>query len=575
MTSKDEIIIKGLSRREFIKAASVGASTLAVGGVLSGCAPKTAAVVTEQPSASVEQTGSTAQKYSFEVPPAPISDSQISNTVETEIVVVGSGTAGLVCANSAVDHGAKVILISASEGNISRGGSNHAMNSKLMQANADKFPIPDISKTIRTELLANSYNIDQDKLWKFGKYSEEAMNWLIDKMAPSGATCVLENTYHDPTGVQDIVVGSHSWINDTMKAAGMGQQIVVDYLAETAKAAGVQIFYKTVAEQLVRENNNTGRVTAVIAKGPDGKYTKYVGSKAIVLATGDFSADREMMEKYCPQALPLLNDTGDKGYDNEFKMGGLFKGDGQKMGLWVGAAWQKTFPNCAMVGGGAGPSPQAAAPSHPGLLVNKKGYRFGNEDAFGALEGWSQMHQPDMLVYAIWGQNFAEAVAPWYAFGGVVGDPPIPVEEIKNGWDKAVEAGTYVKGNTIEEVISKLGLPSETKATVDHYNEMAKNGVDEDYLKRKELLVPIDTAPFYGSAGGTPQFLTVLGGLRTNIHMQVCDKNDEPIPGLYNLGTMIGDFFANVYNFMLYGLNLGASCVTMGYLTGKEIATSA
>lgn len=69
-------------------------------------------------------------------------------------------------------------------------------------------------------------------------------------------------------------------------------------------------------------------------------------------------------------------------------------------------------------------------------------------------------------------------------------------------------------------------------------------------------------------------FLTVLGGLRTNINMQVCDSNEQPILGLYNVGTMVGDYFANEYNFLTFGHNLGANCVTFGYLTGKFIANN-
>ena len=82
--------------------------------------------------------------------------------------------------------------------------------------------------------------------------------------------------------------------------------------------------------QLVREDNNAGRVSAVIAKTPEGTYTRYVGTKAIVLATGDFK-DEEMVEKYCPWVLPFVKEGG-----------GVYSGDGHKMALWVGAAWQKT-----------------------------------------------------------------------------------------------------------------------------------------------------------------------------------------------------------------------------------------
>jgi succinate dehydrogenase/fumarate reductase flavoprotein subunit len=575
---------KGISRRNFIKGAAVAAGS----GILASCTPQLAgtptAAATAGPSAAAASTGSASpltadelasRKWSFEIPPAPIPDSQIANTVTADIIVIGSGTAGLVCAAAATENGAKVVVISASKGNISRGGSNHAMNSKLMKANADKFPIPDTGQFFRKELSVAGYNVDQDKWWKFAKNSEEAMDWLIDKMEAAGYQTVLEAGFNDPdNGPLDMPVGSHCWISKDMQTAGMGQQFVVDTLAKDAKTAGAQIFYKTVAQQLVRENNNTGRVSAVIAKGEDGKFTKYVGTKAIVMAMGDFSADKDMMTKYCPAAVPLMSDKGDMGYDNAFKVGGLFKGDGHKMGLWIGAAWQKTYPNCPMMGGSVGPSPQLYS-GHQGLLVNKNGYRYSNEDCNDSFAGFAALHQPDQKAFAIWGANYAEASAPWNN-GSIRGSAPANATDIVAGWEKSVTAGTMFKDDTLDGLVKKLGLPADaTKATIDRYNQLCKTGVDEDFFKRKERLVAIDQGPFYGAISGGAGFLTVLGGLRTNINMQVCDANDQPIPGLYNIGTMVGDYFANMYPFTIEGNNLGANCVTFGYLTGRDIAKSA
>jgi succinate dehydrogenase/fumarate reductase flavoprotein subunit len=580
--STEEKKSKQISRRDFVKSAVVGTAAVAGGTILAGCAPKAAATDAVAPTGTTASNpaGGTqlltadlvSQKWAFEVPPAPIADSDIANTVTADIIVVGSGTAGLVCATSAVENGAKVVLISASKGNISRGGSNHAMNSKLMKANADKFPIPDTNQFLRKELSVAGYNVDQDKWWKFAKYSEEAMDWLIDKMEAAGYQTVLEAGFSDPdNGPLDMPVGSHAWISADMKKAGMGQQFVVDTLAKNAKEAGAEIIYETVAEQLVRENNNTGRVTAVIAKGKDGKYTKYVGTKGIVLATGDFSKDKDMMAKYCPWPIPLLSDVGDQGYDNTFKIGGLFKGDGQKMGIWVGAAWQRTYPNCPMIGGSVGPSPQLYS-GHQGLLVNKNGYRYSNEDANDSFAGLSQIRQPDRKGFAIWSTNYAADSAPWIS-GSIRGDAPMATADVIKTWEDAVKAKTYVKADTIDGVITALGLPMDaTKATIERYNQMCKNGVDEDFFKRKERLIAIETGPFYGAVGNGPAFLTVLGGLRTNLNMQVCDENDQPIPGLFNIGTMVGDFFANMYTFTIEGNNLGANCITFGYLTGRAIA---
>ena len=512
-----------------------------------------------------------AKKWSFEIAPDPIPDSDIANTVEAEIIVVGGGTSGLVCANAAVENGAKVVLITASKAPVSRGGSNHAVYSKAMKAAG--FEPYDPNVFMREEMMKASYNVDQDKWWKFVNNSEEAMNWLIDKMEAAGYQCVLEGGYTDPdNSIMNMPPGAHSFIGEDIVNAGIGQPLVVKTLAKTAEAAGVQIVFSMVARQLVRDDNNTGRVSAVIAQGEDGKYTKYVGTKAIVLATGDFSADKEMMAKYCPTFVPTLFDIEEVNYDIGLSIGGLYKGEGQKMGLWVGAAWQKTFPNCPMVLTGLGTSPYDYS-THPGLVVNKNGYRFFNEDSLFALTAMAQMHQPGLKICSIWDSDYAEATQPWHLQGQIRGADPIPPADMVAKWDAAVEAGSMFKADTIDELLTKLELPAaETKATIERYNGFCKSGVDEDYHKRADRLASIEKAPFYGASSGSPVFLTVLGGLRTNINMQVCDEMDTPIPGLFNVGTMVGDYYANLYNFIVEGNNYGANCVTFGYTTGRAIA---
>ena len=96
------------------------------------------------------------------------------------------------------------------------------------------------------------------------------------------------------------------------------------------------------------------------------------------------------------------------------------------------------------------------------------------------------------------------------------------------------------------------------------YNELATKGVDEDFHKDPKHLHPIAEGPFYGEWTDTFGFLTVMGGLNTNVHMQVCDAEDNPIPGLYNVGTMVGDMFSGTYTFMIEGANYGMNCVTFG-----------
>lgn len=510
-------------------------------------------------------------KYSFEMPPDPIPESRIAETIKTEVVVVGAGTAGLVCANSAAENGAKVILISASSHPISRGGSNHAINTRLTRKLGIQY---DIGKNFKQEIDRAGGRIDQGKWALFARKSGEAMDWLIDKMEAAGYTAVLERGEIDPDNVISTFPGSHSFIGGKIKKSGMGQSLVVNTLAKTAQAAGVQIHYKMIARQLLRENQNQGRVTAVIAQNSDGQYIKYVGSRAIVLATGDFTKDREMMAKYCPEMLPFVSMTP-VNYDAQFKYGGLYAGDGHKMALWVGAAWQQAVPNAPLLSGGHFPTPQPYG-GFKGLLVNKNGVRYCNEDVNQTHEGFLLIYQPGRKIYAIWDSEYAARMAPWYPRGSCWGnDSPQNVEDVAAEWETAVEAGKIFKAESLQELAQKLGLDGETlQSTVDTYNGYCETGVDEEFFKRPGLLVPVKKKPFYGQPCTTPWFLLATGGLRTNLKMQVLDTRDEVIPGLYVIGTMVGDMFANYYSFMPSGICLGATCITFGYLVGKEIAKS-
>ncbi len=508
-------------------------------------------------------------KYSFEIPPAPIPDTKITQTFQTEVVIIGSGTAGLVCANAAAENGAKVILISASSHPIARGGSNHAINTKLARSLGIKY---DIGTNFKREIDRAGGRIDLDKWSLFAKKSGEAMDWLIDKMTAAGYEPVIEMGETDPDGIIASFPGSHSFLSDKMRTAGAGQPFVVKTLANLAQATGVQIHYSTVAKQLVRENNNTGRVTAVIAANPEGKYVKYTGSKAIVLATGDFTKDKEMVSKYCPDMLPLVSDTP-VNYNAQFILGGVYAGDGHKMGLWVGAAWQKTVPNAPLVAGMIGP--MSANRPFKGLLLNKDGERFASEDISRAQLGLIQMRQPDWKISAVWDSKYAVRMAPWYASGSCYSGPEQSIEDVVAGWERNVQYGKFLKADTIAELAGKLGLDAKTvKATVMHYNRFCKTGNDEDFFKRKDLLIPVDSPPYYGQSKNSPDLLFVTGGLRTNLDMQVLDTKNQVIPGLFAVGTVVGDMFANYYTFMVPGINLGATCITFGYLAGKKIACS-
>lgn len=561
--------MKSISRRNFLTGVTaVGATTLALGAA--GCAPSG-----KVDDAALSGTGGAegTAGYSFETPPDPIAESDIADTHSADLIVVGAGFSGLCTAVSALESGLSVIVVTDSKTAVSRGGSNHAAYSKVMEAAG--IPRREPGTFFKREMWRSGYNVDLNKWMRWWNNSEETMNWLIDLLAKYNIETILERGNTDPVdGINAMEPGSHSFVNDEITAAGSGQQLAVDALAEELQTYdGGEIYWEHFAEQLIREDDNAGRVTAVIAKGPDDKYVKFEGTKAIVLATGDFSADGEMMEKYCRWVIPVMAGDSDYQLYDWQQFGGLYEGRGQKMGLWVGAAWQKTYPNCAMIMDIQYMDMSSNQPygSHRGLIVNNRGQRFINEDCNAAQIAMVQIHQPQMEMYAIWPEGWADFAQPFYPFSARLDQEPYTPEEVRAMWEEAVSNGSMWKADTVEDLVAQLELPEETLETIERYNGYCIAGEDGEFYKSPTYLLALDKGPFYGNKSVRPTFFTVLGGLRTNLEMQVCDADDNAIPGLYNVGSMAGDLFAGNYNFMIEGHSYGM-CLTLGYLTGKYIA---
>ncbi len=515
-----------------------------------------------------------------------------------------------------------------------------------------------------------------------------SIDWTIDLMEAKGLKCSLEPGFPDPDGVIDVPPASHNFWNDEVPFGALfGAPLEAQTYAQIfTEDLGGEIHYNTKGLYLIRDDDNTGRVSAVVAQNADGNYVKYAANKAVVLATGDFSKDRDMMARYCPFAYDIFKDyitwdninydvvkyaankavvlaTGDFSkdrdmmarycpfaydifkdyitwdninYDVELAYDGLMPGDGQKMGLWVGAAWQKTQPCAPMINGGAsGPAhgvisnflaydglmpgdgqkmglwvgaawqktqpcaPMinggASGPAHGvisnfwGINLDINGERYMNEVTNFAYGAIAKLMLPERTAFAVWDTNYAYTQDQWEKFGCSVGLEngimPSTPEELIEGWDKNAEQGlveglgnstTYYKADTIEELVDKMAADGINKenalASIERYNLSAKAGVDEEFQVNPEVLYPIETGPFYATKSVGATFLTVCGGLRTNEKMQVCDASDQPIEGLYNTGIMTGDFYANSYNFVMPGQNLGAVCGTLSYLLGRDLA---
>lgn len=575
-----------MSRRSFLAGASVAA--VAAAGAATAFAASSADTTGAMAAAEEKATGGAQAgagvddsyvislanglpKWSFEIAPEPIADDQIAEVVEDDIIVVGAGMAGMCVCASAAEAGGSVTLFSASSQPISRGGSNFSAYNKVIEEyGIDRLDPVDF---FYREERAASFTIDQ-KMWMRGyNNSEEAMNWVIDIARADDVQVFLEcDNIRD--GGPDYAVGFGAKGDDS-GSASTGQQNAVEAVEKFALDHGATIIYDTVAKQLVRDEE-TGRVTAVIAQKADGSFVKFVANKGIVLATGDFSANKEMIAKYCPQVLPLVGtEDPEVDYNRGFALTGLYPGDGQKMGLWVGAAWQHTSVAPMMQGAWGGSFEPLGF--HQGLNVNMNTERYQREDISAPYAANHLITQPGHVAFGIWTANFAQEVIDagnqWRIFGTKYETPAKTADEMVALWDEGVESGSYFKADTLDDLAAQLGLDAEKlTAVVERYNELVAKGDDEDFHKDPSLLIEIKPeGPFY-AARNYAMVMTVMGGLNTNSDMQVCDENDQPLPGLFNVGHMTGNMYANNYNFAIPGNCYGINCITYGYLLGRDLA---
>jgi|LFRM01.1.fsa_nt_gb fumarate reductase flavoprotein subunit len=561
--SSEDSIKKGLSRREFIKGSALGAAGLAAAGYLGGCAPQES---TPSEGGSPDSAG-TASKWSWETKPEPIPASEIKNTVDKDVVVIGAGLAGMCASLGAVEAGASVVVIEKNDTWAARGGHIAAFDSKLQKQLGIKLNYRQI---IRDWVAWAQGRIDEDLLWLFGHKSGACMDWVIDMMQPRGYNVTLwEGYYRGPDYTEYPVTHffyeegadlSYVYGNSTK----IGNVVLVPTLEAIAKEKGVRFDYSTPAVQLIREGN--GPVTGVIA-GTKGNYTQYNAKGGVIIATGDYASNNEMKERFAPFTLKA---DAQIYFPNKCNTG-----DGLIMAMQVGGAMQKHEPHAAVI------HLEAGAASYGFLHVNALGQRFKNEDVNTQSKSCTKELEPDGIAWTIYdadGLNqVKQQVDAGLAGGLFYGQMWQPYGQ---GWNLEVEKktleqhikdGKVVVADTIEELAQKMGVPVDNfVATVKRYNELYEMQDDVDYGKRKELLTPIVKPPFYaGKLLST--LLTMCGGLRTDTSLKVLDENDQPIEGLYVAGAAQGEFFANDYPTICPGIGHGR-CITFGRMAGIKAA---
>ncbi len=155
----------------------------------------------------------------------------------------------------------------------------------------------------------------------------------------------------------------------------------------------------------MRDDDGNGRVSAVICSREDGSYAKYTGSKAVLDADGDFSANRDMMYRYAPKACYIADE--DQRWRDQLRCRVPVRRSVQ--GRWPahGPVGWRRFPEL--------PADSCAGPRNLysnflGLLVNTNGQRFMNENCLSPCAGMNNYGQPGKTVFALWGRDYASQV---------------------------------------------------------------------------------------------------------------------------------------------------------------------
>ena len=465
--------MSSISRRDLLKNAAAGSAAVAALG-MAGVA-------------SADEAAPAASQHSWEVKPEPITE--VSETVDCDVLIIGGGYSGCSCACNAAQNGLNTVLVEKDDVLNGHGvGGTGAIKSRVMDENGVV-----LDKPIEMERwVATCGNRCNEKIvGKFFRESERCMNWLLDLGEEYGMSCMLtvgsNSAVHPEASCYHMLFGG-----DFYDQYGFAK--AVEYmLADAAEKAGAQIVFNMPAVQLVQDES--GAVTGAICQNADGDYVQYNAAKGVVLATGDVSWNDEYLEEFAPIALQVKSRLcGDLGN----------VGDGHNMAAWAGAAFQPA-PWPTMM------HPQAAGMFHgPFLFINPEGKRFMNEATWvqgkcvGIMVNGGSNH-----AWSIFDSNFEADNTASLEFGGgmfwdsfrAVGTTPADAsashaKTVKEGVENTPDY--YKCADTIEELVEQLDVPADVALeTIAHYNELCEAGEDTDFYKESHFLFPIKQGPFY------------------------------------------------------------------------------
>ena len=568
-----------MSRRAFLGFGAAAAVTAGAAG-LAGCAP---AAPAQKDAATAEPTTAGDGAPSFLTAPAVPTD--VQDTKECDVLVIGLGLSGCCAARAAAEGGAKVIGIEkqAQIGVIGMAGDFGIYGSKVQSDLG--MELADKAEVVHQLMKDMTFRPNERMLNYWYDHSGEDFDWLIEasdcEVLPTSATpasgekeCVIRPKCYPVLEGYDRSSELFPYFNGTVTTEpSVGW--CMESCQQIAEGKGAELMFGMFAEQLIKDDK--GAVTGAYVRDSKGVYTQINASKGVVLCCGDISGNPDMLYYYVPWVEGIA-----PFYPNVDVEGNVANtGDGHRMGMWAGGHMElgPLAPMTHHMGGALGVDAF--------LQLNVRGERFMNEDIPGQNIQDQLSRQPEARSFQIIDAKWPEQLACQGTGHGFV-NYFVPEDEADQ-WPAVVgedasasftgytteqmflDAITY-QADTIEDLAKQMGLPKDAVvASVERYNELAHQGSDDDFGKRADRLFPLETPPFYACEFGDAGMLVCMGGLECDLDLHVVDDDKNPIPGLYVAGNTMGGHYAVEYPVTEAGISL-ATAMTFGRLAGVNAA---
>ena len=517
-----------------------------------------------------------------------IDETAITETVDTDILIVGAGNGGMFAAAYAAANGLNFRVI---EQNANVQDTRHwygAIDSAAAKEAGEKPA--DRAKLLSEISRYASGKCDQRvvKTWInesaamhdfMRSILEDKYGWVCDFTSGSEAAWPAENAEHNTDYLYP--VQEHNYMASESASGTPRNELLLQYIQEL----GYDVDFKTSLAKL--EKNSDGRITGIIAQSTeDDHFIRYNANQGVLLACGGFPGNPYMMEQLDPLGTSVTTacsySPADKGY-------------GIRAAVWAGANLDKEaapmlfdrgivapgvdagyVDSDSAFGGKAFPGKirQYNPGTQPFLKVNRNGERFANESCPYNDIIYAAAHQPGRVYAQICDANILEDAKRFHTIGCSAQTRNGGEKYIQGKMDEAIEAGALFKCDTLDELADKMGFTGAAKdtflATVERYNELYDKQNDEDFGKPAYRLSAIRTAPFYGCWLGA-SLLTTEQGIAINEKGQALDTNNQPMEGLYITGDMSGSFFANNYPCLMAGVAMGRT-LTFAMKAIKQMA---